>query len=210
MFQVNAIRKFLVGAAMVCALVSPSLGWEGNESIMYWQITDTGNTVDDGPDDVYTFLGYDHANDDLGVRIAAYDSGGNLIKYLNPVYPDTPDYPGGIDWEYNDQPIGTRDDFWMTRASQAYYGMSDYAEVLFQMQLGNYDEDWNFNPLLYSRKELVSEQHWYTEGSLMPPGTDWIPTQFYTYNPVAPESSTSILILLGVATLAFTPLISRQ
>ena len=117
MFQVNAICKFLVGAAMVCVMGLPCLGWDEHDSTMYWMLGDVGNTVDDGPDDVYTFLGYDHANDELGVRIAAYDKDGNLVKYLNPVYPNNPDYPDGIDWAYNDQFIETRDDIWMTRGS---------------------------------------------------------------------------------------------
>ena len=187
-------------------LACPCLGWDEKDSILYWQLGSSGNTVDGGPNDVYTFLGFDHANDELGVRIAAYDKDGNLVKYLNPVYPSNPDYPGGIDWEYNDQMIGTRDDIWMTRASQAYYGPDNYLEMLFQMQVGNYDEDFNFNPLLWTNGELVPGRYWYDTGTLAPPGTDWIPTEFYTINPVvpitpSPEPNSLILLSLGLCLL---------
>jgi hypothetical protein len=111
----RCMRHAIAALAMVACM--SCFGWDNVDSIMYWQLGDTGNTVDDGPNDVYTFLGFDHANDEIGVRIAAYDKDGNLVKYLNPVYPNNPDYPSGIDWEYNDQYIGTRDDIWRTRTS---------------------------------------------------------------------------------------------
>lgn len=55
------------------------------------------------------------------MRIAAYDSNGNFVSYLNPIYgnPDDPYGPPYIDYEFNDQWIGTRENFWMTTASQA-------------------------------------------------------------------------------------------
>lgn len=101
----SIIKGFI--ALLVCMFTFAGLAWEGNDNIMFWQITASGNSVDDGPNDVYTFLGFDHSDDELGVRIACYDKYGNLVKHLNPVYPDY----GGVDWEYNDQMIGTRDDF---------------------------------------------------------------------------------------------------
>ena len=203
----RSLFRFLCVAATVAVATMSAFAWENSDSILYWQIGETGNTVDDGPSSVYTFLGFDHADDEIGVRIACYDKYGNLIKHLNPVYPDSPDVPGGIDWEYNDQIIGTRDDFWMTRASQAYYGPNDYMERLFQMQVGNYDEDYNFNPLLWTRGELVDGKHWYDTGSLLPPGTDWIPVEFYTSNPVvpvgpaAPEANSGIMFIIGIGLL---------
>ena len=193
----------------MCLLTVICQAWNGTDSILYWQLKDTENTVDDGPNDVYTFLGFDHANDDIGVRIAAYDNSGNLVKYLNPVYGapsgSGPFDPGSIDWEYNDELIGTRDDL-PVQAQQAYYGRDDYLETLFQMQIGNYDEDFNFSPLLWTKGELVDGKHWYDTGSILPPSTDWIPTQFYTINPVvpitpSPEPNSGILLLIGIGFL---------
>ena len=195
------MKKILVIFAL-CVLPFTGVAWDNADSIMYWQLGDAGNIVDDGPNDVYTFLGFDHANDEIGVRIAAYDKDGNLVKYLNPVYPDSPEVPGGIDWEYNDEWIGTRDDL-PARNRQAYYGPDDYLEMLFQMQVGNYDEDFNFNPMLWTKGELVDGKHWYDTGSILPPGTEWTPTAFYTINPVSPvpEPSSSLLLLLGISIL---------
>ena len=75
---------------------------------LHWQVNETGNTVDGNPD-LYSFLGIDHADDELGVRISVYDSDGNFIRYLNPAY-ELEDHTSYIDWEYNDQYVGTRDD----------------------------------------------------------------------------------------------------
>ena len=171
--------KFLL-FALACLLSVVGAAWDNADSIMYWQLGDTGNTVDDGPNDVYTFLGFDHANDEIGVRIAAYDKDGNLVKYLNPVYgaPEgsSPFDPGSIDWEYNDEYIGTRDDLPAT-IRQAYYGSYDYLEMLFQMQVGNYDEDFNFSPMLWTRGELVEGKYWYDTGSIAPAYPyEWTPT----------------------------------
>ena len=195
------IKKLIF--AVLCLLSLIGFGWEGRDNTMYWQVTGTGNTVNGG-DNVYTYLGVSHSDDELGVRIACYDSDGNFIRYLNPAYPDPLNY---VDWEYNDQYIGTRDDFWLTRGSQAYYGPEDYMEHLFQMQLGTYDSDDNFLPLLYTNGEIVDNKYWYDWGTLAPHNGDWIPTEFYTINPVipspsVPEPSTSILCLLGASLLA--------
>ena len=94
----------------------------------------------------------------------------------------------------------------MTSASQAYYGPDDYLEMLFQMQVGNYDEDFNFSPLLWTRGELVDGKYWYDTGTLAPHNGDWIPTQFYTINPVvpitpSPEPNSGILFLIGIGFL---------
>lgn len=198
--------KKLTALVVICAMSLLGYGWDDNDHTMYWQVTGTGNTVNGGPNDVYTFLGIDHADDELGVRIAAYDKEGNLVKYLNPAYPNNPDFPSGIDWEYNDQPIGTRDDFWMTRGSQAYYGPEDYMEHLFQMQLGTYDGDYNFLPLLYTNGETVDNKYWYDWGTLAPNNGDWIPTEFFTINPVipapqVPEPSELMLCIIGFGVL---------
>lgn len=192
-------------ALLICMFMFAGFAWDNVDSIMYWQLGSTGNTVDNGPSDVYTFLGFDHANDELGVRIAAYDKDGNLVKYLNPVYGPVDGNPGYIDWEYNDELIGTRSDL-PASTRQAYYGPDDYLEMLFQMQVGNYDEDFNFSTLLWTKGELVDGKHWYDTGSILPPGTEWIPTQFYTINPVvsitpSPEPNSGILLLIGIGFL---------
>lgn len=74
------------------------------------------------------------------------------------------------------------------------------------MQVGNYDGDYNFNPLLYSRGELVDGKYWYDTGTILPPSTDWIPSQFYTINPVVPispvpEPNSGIMLLMGLGFL---------
>ena len=189
---------------LICLMLSMQcFGWNDQDYTLLWQVTETGNTVDGNPD-LYTFLGIDHSNDELGVRIAAYNANGDLIRYLNPAY-ELEDHTSYIDWDYNDQMIGTRDDIWMTRASQAYYGPSDYMEYLYQMQIGTYDNDYNFIELLYSNAENVPGKYWYDWGTLGPSGdVDWIPTEFYTVNPVVPvipEPNVSILFLLGCSML---------
>lgn len=173
--------------------------WEGNDNIMMWQVNDSANV--DGSPSVYTYLQANYSDDEFGVRIAVYDSSGNLLKYCNPVYGDYPE-PGQtyIDYEFNDQYVGTKDDFGLTVASQAYYGPDDYYEKLFQMQIGNYDGDYNFYPILYSSRKTVTG-HWYDMGTLLPPTTDWTPTDFYTYNPPIPEPSSSLLVLIGISFL---------
>lgn len=202
------MKKILVIFAL-CMLSFVGVAWDNSDSIMYWQLGDTGNTVNGGPNDVYTFLGFDYSDADIGVRIAAYDKNGNLVKYLNPVYNapsgSGPFDPGSVDWEYNDEYIGTRSDL-PTGPRQAYYGPDDYLEMLFQMQVGNYDEDFNFNPILWTKGEIVDKKHWYDTGSILPPSTDWIPTEFFTLNPVVPispvpEPNSFILLSLGICLL---------
>ena len=85
----------------LCMLPFAGIAWDGNDSTMYWMVSGNGNTVDDGPNDVYTFLGFDYSDSEIGARIACYDKSGNLVKYLNPILPDE---SGGsyIDREFND------------------------------------------------------------------------------------------------------------
>lgn len=202
----NGMKKILVIFAL-CMFQFVGVAWDNVDSIMYWQLGDTGNTVDGGQN-VYTFLGFDHADDEIGVRIAAYDKDGNLIKYLNPVYGPPPGSglfdPGSIDWEYNDEYIGTRDDL-PAKIRQVYYGPDDYLEMLFQMQVGNYDEDFNFNPMLWTRGELVEGKYWYDTGSIAPAYPfEWLPTEFFTVNPVvpvSPEPNSFSLMTLGICLL---------
>ena len=190
------MKKVVIVILMILFNWFSSFGWDDNDYTMHWQVKNEGNRVDDGPNDVYTFLGFDHANDELGVRISCYDKDGTFIKYLNPAYPDP---INEIDWDYNDQPIGTRDDLWMAKG-QAYYGSPDYSERLFQLQVGNYDGEDNFVALLYSKTEKVDGRYWYDWGTLAPFNGEWTPIDFYTYNPPpVPEPSSTILCLLGLS-----------
>lgn len=175
--------------------------WDGHDTTLYWQLKDPGSSVDGGSS-VYTFLSIEKPDDDLGVRIAAYDVNGNLIKYLNPVY-EYEDHTKEI-WEYNDAYIGTGSSIYDTRYQQAYYGRSDIAEVLFQMQIGEYDENDNFISFLYSNNEYLRRDNWYDWGQIDPGQMDWSPTEFFTVNPVmpeAPEPNANRLFLLGLSVL---------
>lgn len=73
------------------------------------------------------------------------------------------------------------------------------------MQIGNYDENDNFNPILYSNGIIVDSKYRYEPGDLGPGAADWTVLDFYTINPVmpvSPEPSSGILFLLGASLLA--------
>ena len=177
-------------------------GWEGNDNIMMWQVNDSANV--DGSPSVYTYLQANYSDDEFGVRIACYSSDGTFIRYLNPIWEDD-NHVKHIETEFNDQYVGTRDDFWYTQTSQAYYGPDDYYEKLFQMQIGNYDGNDDFIPILYSSKQQVDGKYWYDTGTLGPPNLDWTPTDFYTINPpISPEPSTGLLFIVGLSTIFMT------
>lgn len=101
--------KNLYAILTMCAMSLFGYGWEGRDSTMYWQVSGTGNTVDDGPNNVYTFLGIAHSDSDIGARIAAYDINGNLVKYLDPIWEDESGVKH-IETDFSDMYIGTRDD----------------------------------------------------------------------------------------------------
>lgn len=97
----------------------------------------------------------------------------------------------------------------MTVGSQAYYGPNDYMEYMFQMQIGTYDNDYNFIEMLYSNAESVPNRYWYDWGTIAPYDGDWIPIEFYTVNPVVPvipEPNSFILLSIGTSML----LLSRK
>ena len=83
-------------------------------------------------------------------------------------------------------------------------------DYLFQLQVGYYDDDFNFTAHLYSVSEYYKDLygvHTYEEGTILPPIKDWVPENFYTINPVipsppsVPEPSSSILCLLAASLL---------
>ena len=82
-------------------------------------------------------------------------------------------------------------------------------DYLFQLQVGYYDDDFNFSAHLYSVSEYYRDLygvHTYEEGTILPPIKDWIPQEFYTINPVipsppVPEPSTSLLGIIGLGLL---------
>lgn len=56
------------------------------------------------------------------------------------------------------------------------------------MQLGIYDGDYDFSPILYTDAVLVDGKYRYDPGTLLPPSMDWQMQNFYTLNPVIPDS----------------------
>lgn len=178
----------------------------GNGDILRWAIAGSENANDGKTkeyiSDVYSFLVPD---ENIGVRLAAYDKNGNFISYLHPLYknPDDPYGAGTIDYEFDDEYIGTRSDL-PAQTRQALYDGIDPYERLFQMQIGNYDEDDNFNPILFSEGIVVSSNYRYDPNDLGPSGMDWTVTDFYTLNPISssvPEPTTNILFLIGISLL---------
>lgn len=159
------IKKTLIFIYFACLAF-----FSGSGDILYWQIT--GNENVDGNPDVYTFIGAVHGSDtEIGVRLAAYDSSGNLVSYLNPVYgnPSGAFDPATVDYEFNDEYIGTRDDLHLP-ARQALYSGELAMERKFQMQIGIYDENFDFSPILYSNGEIVDGKYRHEIGSINPGG----------------------------------------
>ena len=180
----------------------------GSGDVIYWQIT--GNENVDGNPNVYTFIGTVHGSDtEIGVRLAAYDSSGNFVSYLNPIYknPDDPYGSPTIDYEFNDEYIGTRDDLHLP-SRQALYSGELAMERRFQMQIGIYDENFDFSPILYSNGEIVDGKYRHEIGSINPGdgALDWMVENFYTINPVIPspsipEPSSALLCIIGLGLL---------
>ena len=178
------------------------LHFSAHADIIQWFVS--GNETVDNSYSLYTYLGNNYDSDqEYGVRLAAYDQSGYLVSYLNPIYFDE----GGnsfVDREFNDQYVGTRDDFWMTQASQALYEGSSAMDMLYQIQVGSYDGDYNFNAICFSTSELVDDKYRYDAFSLLPPSMDWQVGAFYTSNPVGPavpEPSSGLLFILGSSLL---------
>ena len=178
----------------------------GMGDVLNWQITGSENARDGDTreyiSDVYSFLVLD---EEIGVRLAAYDRDGNFIQYLHPMYrnPSDPYAAGTIDYEFDDEYIGTKDNL-PTGPRQAMYDGTDPIERLFQIQIGNYDEDFNFNPILFSDGMIVDSRYRHTPGDLSPYDGEWSVMDFYTINlvsPDAPEPNSFILLSLGICLL---------
>ena len=124
----NAVKKILAIFALCM------FSFTGTGDILRWAVLGSENANDGETkeyiSDVYSFLVPD---EDIGVRLAAYDRDGNFVSYLHPIYknPDDPYGAGTIDYEFDDQYVGTRDDLWLTRTSQALYDGVDPYERLF-------------------------------------------------------------------------------
>lgn len=188
----------------------------GTSDTLLWQITDTtlqygiwrpdndavgwydGSSRVDNNSTVYTFINENHANDDVGIRVAVYDGNGNLISYL--AGKEEPEYA----------------DIWLSNDVSTWRGLESYTpnkplnemelEMRFQLQIGYYDEDFNFISELYSNTETADnlyESHIYERSQLGPSLTDQIPSDFYTINPVIPDSpptpepNTTLLFTIG-------------
>ena len=172
----------------------------GEGDVLLWQVDiyDTasidGSTADGG---VYTYLSQRYDNE-LGAVVVACDSSGNVIAPLMLVQePEFSDIP------LNDE-YGALNP-WQNQAIQSWMPESVTQEMLFQMYVGTYDDDWNFTPRLYSNYAPLDEinKHTHEIGQLSPIAGDWAPIDFYTVNshPPVPEPSSGILILLGVCIL---------
>lgn len=77
-------------------------------------------------------------------------------------------------------------------------------EMLYQIQIGTYDSDYNFSAICFSTSELVDEKYRYDAFSLLPPSMDWHVDAFYTSNPVGPsvpEPSSALMFLFGLSFL---------
>ena len=81
-------------------------------------------------------------------------------------------------------------------------------ERRFQMQIGIYDENFDFSPILYSNGEIVDEKYRHEISSINAGdgALDWMVEKFYTINPVVPsppvpEPSTSLLCIIGLGVL---------
>lgn len=102
------MKKWKVLILTMCMFLSSIL----SADILLWCVS--GNEIVDNNSSLYSYLGSTYGeSEEYGVRLAAYNQAGSLVSYLNPVYFDE----GGnsfIDREFNDQYVGTRDDFWMT------------------------------------------------------------------------------------------------
>lgn len=73
------------------------------------------------------------------------------------------------------------------------------------MQVGIYDDDWNFTPILYSNYADMNEisKHTYEVGQLAPIAGDWAPGTYHTVipSPPVPEPSSLMLSFVGASLL---------
>ncbi len=148
----------------------------GIGDVLQWQINENAS-VDNSSLTVYNFLEPDR---EIGAQAVIYDSQGNFIKGLPLV--DDPDY--------SDSFVGSKEDLWMMRALQSIADSDIAMDYLFQLQVGYYDDDFNFIAHLYSVSEYYKDLygvHTYEEGTILPPINDWVPENFYTINPVIPS-----------------------
>ena len=182
------MRKF-------CILIGLILfGLIGAGDVLQWQIDQNAIIDNDSNITLYSFLAPDT---EIGALACVYDVNGNFLSNLNLVY----------DPEYADSFVSSRDELWIMQAIQSYMDDDQALDSIFQLQVGYYDEDYNFVTALYSETESKAgllANHSYTPGSLAPPSTDWIPHSFYTINPVVPsipEPSSSLLLLVGASLL---------
>ena len=217
MFQVNAICKFLVGAAMVCVMGLPCLA---EDSVLLWMVDDTTELDNGGSGSLYSFVVSYMADDDYNwpaVRVKFIDSSGTVQYpdlYWGDSNPNNPGIrePGDFGVYVGDNGSG----YWGCGVPVGNQSILDglAGEVLFQMELGQiYSLDDTYENLVwtavawseyYTLDELDTLKHIYQSFDINPlTATPWNPKLFTTAPSFpSPEPSTSILILLGVATLA--------
>lgn len=160
--------------------------------MLQWQVDE--NAMVDGSISLYQFLAPDV---EIGAQAVVYDENGNFLQEMKLVF----------DPEYSDSFVESKEYLWTMRAIQSSVENELAMETLVQIQIGYYDNDFNFITELFSETETKQEllnKHSYEVGSIYPPVTDWIPHNYYTINPVVPqipEPNSLLLTLLGLAAL---------
>lgn len=141
---------------------------------------------------LYEFFGNDISIAGYRVRLI------NDSSYLDFVYPGFGNEPGEFGVNFYDENYGR-----FLPANQLSLGENPNYNSLIAVELGIFDSDDNFvyigETAVYTLSE-VGFGHNYDQGTLLPPVTDWVVTDFYTDYPV-PEPSITILAILGACAL---------
>ena len=202
------MKKLSIFLLLSLLIPMSGFGWEGE--VLQWQLSDTAD-VYDGNRYIVGLESYLLSQDDdlFGVRISMFDMENNFIKFLNPVYGNpSQGGPPYIDYECNDEYVNlwTKDGDMLPidlpAGERQAYNDESMLEKLFQMEVGKYNENDEFIPILWSDVESVNG-HTYEVGTLYPPVTDWTPLKFYISppSPPVPEPSTALLMLIGAGLL---------
>lgn len=192
--------------------------------ILVWTVGGSAS-VDNGPNDVYTFIkelpytpmdlnDFDAPYTEYLAQVVAVDRSGQVVATLPVAFQTNPEETNPLLFEYEFDPDITCVEIGHHNAG--YFG-ADWkqsrvsgemlAECLFQMQILQ-DSSGVETTLLYSDYRdgdyLQNENnHTYVEGSIAPdPYLPWTPDSFYTINPVipivpSPEPTSSLLMLVG-------------
>ena len=206
----------------MCAMSLFGYGWEGRDTTLYWQVNDSATV--DGASMHYSFLvpyteDYDNWN---GIRVKVVSPDGQIQRILDNYGEDEfgntvlydgkegmPVYDNGSGYWGSGVPTGNQSPLHdlSTLIAEEYYIQAELGRLSW-----NYDTDSaDWSPLAYSAYEKLTTEfgksHTYDLGTLEPPREgSWIPTEFFTINPVipsppVPEPSTSLLGIIGLGLL---------